>query len=106
MDNAEFLGRAFSEEIALEMVVGREVDTREGHITEKASTGAFVEANETEIFHYPHCGATRDVCVLGHLALDLEANFDDLKRIGKDLDTVSRELQDARAYTYNLTGAC
>lgn len=85
LDDPQLLGRAFAEEIALEVVVGREVDPGKGNIAEEAGAGAFVEADETKVADDPHGGAAGDVGVLGHFTLHLETDFDDFERIGEDL---------------------
>ena len=84
--DAEFLGLAFAEEVALEVVVGREVDSRERDVAKEAGGGAFVEADETEILDYPHCGAPGDAFNgFGDFALDLETDFDDFEGVGEHL---------------------
>ena len=68
------------------MIVGREVDGREGDVAEEAGGGPFVEAHKTKVLDDPHCGAAGDAFdVFGELALDLEPDFDDFEGIGEDL---------------------
>ena len=84
--DAEFLGLAFAKEVALEVVVGREIDSRKRDIAKEAGGGAFVEADETEVLDYPHCGAPWDAFnVFGDFALDLETDFDDFEGVGEHL---------------------
>ena len=84
--DAEFLGLAFAEEITFEVVVGGEVDSRERNVAKEAGGSTFVEADETEIFDYPHCGTPGDaINGFGDFALDLESDFDDFEGVGEHL---------------------
>ena len=77
---------AFAEEVAFEMVVGREIDSRERDIAKETGGGALVEADKAEIFDDPHCGTPGDAFNgFGDFALDLETNFDDFKGVGEHL---------------------
>lgn len=55
LHDADFLVGAFAEEIALEVVVGREVDARERHVAQEAGAGALVQPDQAEVFDDPHC---------------------------------------------------
>lgn len=90
MQNAQFLVGPFAEEIALKVVVGREVDGGKRDVAQEAGAGALVEAHESKVLDDPHCGAARDVGGFGDFALDLEADLDDFEGIGEDLDDESK----------------
>lgn len=85
LDDPELLGRALAEEIALEVVVGWEVDAGKGNVAEEAGAGASVEADKTEVADDPHGGASGNVGVLGHFTLHLQTDFYDFERVGEDL---------------------
>lgn len=71
LDDSEFLGRAFAEEIALEMIIAWEVDGGEGDVTQQTGAGTFVETHKTQVLDDPHGGASRDVGMFGHFTLHL-----------------------------------
>lgn len=91
------------------MVVGGEVNGGEGNIAKEASGGAFVKADKTQVANNPHRGAAGDtIDSFGNLSLDLQADFDDLKRVCENLYEL-----DTRFYaiihkfgTYNLARSC
>ena len=86
LHDPELLGGAFAEEVALQVVVRREVDGREGHVAQQARGRAFVEPDQAEVLNDPHGGAAGDAFGgLGDFALDLEPDFDDFEGIGEDL---------------------
>lgn len=85
LHDAEFLVGALAEEVAFQVVVGREVDGGEGDVAEEAGGGTFVEADEAEVLDDPHGGAAGDVGGFGDFALDLEPDFDNFERVGEDL---------------------
>lgn len=86
LHHAELLGRRLAEKARLEVAVRGEVDGREGHVAEEARRGALVEALETEVLNDPDRGPLRGaVDRLGHLSLDLQADLDDLERVGEHL---------------------
>ena len=88
LHDAEFLIGAFAKHVALEVVVGWEIDSGEGNVTQQAGGGAFIEANQAEILHDPHGRAALDAFDgFGDFALDLEADFDDFEGVGEDLDS-------------------
>jgi hypothetical protein len=112
LQNAQLLLGALAEEVLLQVAVGREVDGREGNfalrqkgtakqaktpetsrltITQETGTGALVQANETQVLDNPH-GRTPGsaIHVLCDLALNLESNLDNLKRVGEDLRRVNQ----------------
>jgi len=85
LHDAESLVGAFAEEVALQVVVGGEVDGGEGDVAEEAGGGAFVEADQAEVLDDPHGGAAGDVGGFSDLALDLQPNFDDFEGVGENL---------------------
>lgn len=102
LHDAKFLVGAFAEEVAFQVIVGREVDGGEGDIAEEAGGGAFVEAHEAEVLDDPHGGAAGDVGRFGDFALDLEADFDDFEGVGEDL--VRRDVRDMYGNERGLLG--
>lgn len=86
VQDAEFLLLGLAVEITLEMVVGWEVNGREGDIAEETGRGTFVEAYETEVANDPDCRATwGGGGGFGNFTLDLETDLDDFERVGEDL---------------------
>lgn len=56
-------------------------------ITQETGTSSLVETNETQVFNNPHSRSLGNAFhVLGKLALDLQTNLDNLKRICENLD--------------------
>lgn len=86
LDDADFLVGAFAEQVALQVVVGREVDAGEGDVAQEAGAGAFVETDEAEVFDDPHGRAAGNAFNgFGDFALDLESDFHNLEGVGEDL---------------------
>lgn len=55
-------------------------------ITQKASTGALVQAHQSQVPHNPEGRATGSAFnIFRDLALNLQADFDNLQGVGKDL---------------------
>ena len=72
--------------VTFKMVIGGEIDGREGNIAEETGRGTFVESHETEVTYDPHGGAPRSAFNrFGDFALDLEADFDNFQGVGEDL---------------------
>ena len=91
LEDAELLGLRLAEEVLLQVGVGREVDGREGHITEQARRRALVQTDQTEVADDPDGRPLRRTLdALGHLALDLKTDLDDFERVGEDLRTHSQ----------------
>jgi hypothetical protein len=94
------------------VIVGGEVDCGERDVAEEAGGGAFVEAYEAEVAHYPHGGAAGGAFdVFGDFALDLEADFDDFEGVGEYLflhilgkGNLVRD--GGEEGTYDLTSSC
>ncbi len=90
LQDTQLLIRAFSEKVSLQVVVCWEVDSRKGDVAEQAGGSTFVEADESKVLDYPHCGAPRSpVHGFGDFALDLETNLDNFEGVGEDLTRVS-----------------
>lgn len=47
LDYAQFLIWAFTKEVAFEVIVGWEIDAREGHVSQQTSTCTFIQADKT-----------------------------------------------------------
>lgn len=72
------------------MVVSGKVDGGEGDVAQETGGGAFVEADEAEVFDDPDGGAAGGVGDgFGDFALDLETDFDDFEGVGEDLDSLA-----------------
>lgn len=86
LQHAELLGLRLAKQVLLEVRVRREVDGREGDVAQQARRRALVQAHQAEVAHDPHGRPLgRALDALGHLALDLEADLDDLEGVGEDL---------------------
>lgn len=86
LEDAELLGLRLAKEILLQVGVCREVDGREGHITEQARRRALVQTDQAEVADDPDGRPLRRTLdALGHLALDLETDLDDFEGVGEDL---------------------
>ena len=87
LEDAELLGGGLAEVVALEMVVGWEVDGGEGNVAEETRGCTLVETHQTEVLDNPHRRATRDAFErLCCLSLDLKTDLDDLEGVGEDLN--------------------
>ena len=90
LEDAQLLGVALAEVVALEVVVGWEVDGREGHVAKEAGGGALVQTHETQVAYNPHGGPPRGVGDgFRNLALYLQSDLDDLEGVCEDLCHVS-----------------
>lgn len=78
LEDPELLGRGFTEEVAFEVVVGREIDGGEWDVTEETSGGTLVETDETEVLDDPEGRSAGDAFdIFSNFSLDLETNLDD-----------------------------
>jgi hypothetical protein len=79
LQDAELFRWRFAEVVALEMIIGREIDGGKGNVTEETGRGSFVEAHKTKVLHNPHGGTAGDTFDgLGDFALHLKTDLDDL----------------------------
>ena len=86
LENPEPFGRRLTEKVPLQMAVGGEVDCRKGDVSKQTCTGSFIEARQAEVLNNPHGGAlASSVGFLDNLTLNLQADLDDLERIGEHL---------------------
>lgn len=68
-------------------------------VTEQAGAGSLVQTNKTQVPYDPHSGSPRNTFdVLCELALDLQANLDDLQRVCKDLSQYCQHMRQTLRY--------
>ena len=69
----------------------REVDGREGHVSREAGSGTAVQSEQSERLDDLCCAKSCGARHLGVLALHLQADLDNLERVGEDLEQASEK---------------